>query len=153
MQDLNSKPLRIYISEKAKPFLLWKRLRERYAVSIVATKVQLQIKLNRLGHTDQVMPDFVGQFKDIFNRLEGMAALFSEEEQVSILLSSIGDKSRSGYGVFVAAVQADLTWEKVTARLMQEYEEKRGYKNAIEINRLSKKARSCYCRSLRFQTS
>lgn len=61
MQGLDAKPLRMCIPEKDNPFEMWKRLHDRYAVSNVATRVQLQMKLNRLRYTDQIMTDFVDQ--------------------------------------------------------------------------------------------
>lgn len=55
-----------------------------------------------------------------------MDSSFPEEVQVALLLSSFGEKSKSGYGAVVAAMQTtgNLTWENVAARLIQEYEEK-----------------------------
>ena len=128
MQGLDAKPLRMCLSEKDNPFQMWKRLRERYAVSNVATQVQLQMKLNRLRYRDQEMSDFVDSFEEIFNRLEGMGSPFPERMQVAMLLSAFGDKSKYSYGPVVAAIQTaggeNLNWEDVTARLLQEYEEK-----------------------------
>ena len=128
IQGLDAKPLRMCFSEKDNPFQMWKRLRERYAVSNVATQVQLQMKLNRLRYRDQEMSDFVDSFEEIFNRLEGMGSPFPERMQVAMLLSAFGDKSKSSYGPVVAAIQTaggeHLNREDVTARLLQEYEEK-----------------------------
>lgn len=106
---------------------MWKKLRERYAVSNISTQVQLQMNLNRLCCSDKIMLDFVDQYEEIFNRLEGMGSAFPETMQVAILLSSLSEKSKSPYGAIVAAIQTaakTLTWESVTARLLQEYDEK-----------------------------
>ena len=126
MQGLDSKPLRICLSDKDNPYDMWSKLRERYAVSNISTQIQLQMKLNRLRYSDQVMTDFVDQFEEIFNRLEGMKCPYAESMQVAILLSAFGEKSKSSCGPVVAALQTTegvLTWESVTARLLQEYDE------------------------------
>lgn len=44
-----------------------------------------------------------------------------------MLLASVGDKSKSPHGQVVSSLQTmseKLTWESVTARLLQEFEEK-----------------------------
>ena len=126
MQGLDAKPLRVCLAFKSNPYKMWDCLRKRYAVSNVATQVQLQTKLNRLMYEDQTMSDFIDSFEEIFNRLEGMGSPFPEQMQVALLLSSFGQKSSSKYGSVVAALQTltdSLTWEHVTARLLQEYEE------------------------------
>lgn len=126
MQRLDAKPLRVCLAFKANPYKMWECLRKRYAVSNVATQVQIQTRLNRLSHDDQVMSDFIDSFEKIFNCLDGMGSPFPEQMQVAFLLSSFGQKSSSKYGGVVAALQTltdSLTWEHVTARLLQEYDE------------------------------
>ena len=73
------------------------------------------------------MSDFIDSFEEIFNRLEGMGALFPEQMQVAMLLAAFGEKTQSPYGHIVAPMQnagQDLYWENVTARLLQEFDEK-----------------------------
>ena len=98
MKGLDAKPLRIYLSEKDNPFQMWKRLRERCAVSNVATQVRLQMKLNRLPYRDREMSDLLDSFEEIFNCYEGMGSPFPKTIQVAILLPAFGDKSKSSYG-------------------------------------------------------
>lgn len=132
MQGLEAKPLRMCLNDRDNPFEMWHRLRQRHAVSNLMTKAQLQMKLNRLRYTDQPMSDFVDKLEEIFNRLQGMESPYPEEMQVAILLSVFGEKSKSSYGAIVAALQTTsggLTWENVTARLLQEYEEKQWNKS------------------------
>lgn len=129
IQALGDKPLRLCLSEKANPFRMWIRLRERYAVSNIVTRVQLQTKLARFAYNGQAMPDFVDEFEEVFNRLSAMESPVSEELQVAMLLAAFGDKSKSEYGQVVSTLQTietEMSWEKVTARLLQEYEEKLG---------------------------
>ena len=84
------------------------------------------MKLNRLRYSNQVMTDFVDEFEEIFNRLDGMGSSFPENMQVAMFLSSFGEKNQTLNGPIVAALQttaSDLSWEIVTARMLQEYDE------------------------------
>lgn len=123
MQGLDSKPLKVCLSERRNLLAMWKRLRDRYAISNVSTQVQLQTKLNRLEYSTQVMTDFVDEFEEIFSRLDGNGCSLPENIQVPMFLSSFGEKNQSSYGPIVAALQTaagDLNWEIVTARMLQE---------------------------------
>lgn len=125
IQGLGDKPLRLCLGERTDPFRMWKRLNDRYAVSNTATRVQLQSKLSKLSYTGQVMGDYVDSFEDIFNRLAGMNSPISEELQVAMFLSSLGDLNRSKFGHTISAlqnVQDKLSWETAIARLLQAYE-------------------------------
>ena len=126
IQGLGDKPLRLCLADRSDPFKMWKRLRERYAVSNTATRVQLQSKLSKLLYAGQVMGDYVDLFEDIFNRLAGMDCPISEELQVAMFLSSFGDVNRSKFGHAISSlqnIQDSLPWETVTARLLQAYED------------------------------
>ena len=77
------------------------------------------------------MSAFIDGFEEVFNRPEGMNSPYPEQMQVALFLSSFGEKSKSPYGPVVAALQTSpqtLTWENVTARMLQEYEEKQNNK-------------------------
>ena len=127
VQALGDKPLRLCLSETKNPFRMWRKLRERYAVTNLATKVQLQTKLGRMVYKDQPMSDFIDDFEEVFNRLAGMDAEISESMQVAILLASFGEKSSSPYGHVITNIQSQgdaVGWDTVTARLLQEYDEK-----------------------------
>ena len=50
IQGLGDRPLRLCLSVKENPFKMWSRLKERYAVSNTATKVQLQSRLSRMSY-------------------------------------------------------------------------------------------------------
>ena len=78
-----------------------------------------------MTYEGQSRPDFVDTFEEIFNRL-AVEGEISQEMQIAMLLASFGDKTKSPYGHIVASlqsVQESLSWETVTARLLQEYEE------------------------------
>ena len=120
-QGLGDTPLRFALAAKENSHRMWNRLRERYAVSNVTTRVQLQSKLAKLSFHDQAMSDYIGSFEEVFDRLAAMGTAVSEEMNVATLLSSFGDKFRSPYGHTVASLQTfgnSLNWEAVTARLL-----------------------------------
>ena len=126
IQGLGDRPLRLCLTDKDDPFKMWKRMKDRYAVSNTATRVQLQSRLSRMTHSNQPMGDYIDSFEEKFNRLAGMGSLITEDMQIALFLSSFGDPSRSRYGHIVTSLQTlhdDLSWETVTARLLQDYED------------------------------
>lgn len=141
MQGLDAKPFRVCLADRANPHRMWNRLQERYAVSNIATQVQLQAKLGRLRYDGQAMSDFIDAFEKIFIGIEGMGHAFPEQIQVAMVLASFGEKSKSSFGHIVAALQSagqNLSWESVTARLLQEYEEQQWNHNSPSVASNSK---------------
>lgn len=127
IQGLGDKPLRMCMAQKGNPFMMWRRLHDRYAISNVTTKVQLQTKLARMTYSNQPMGDYLDGFEEVFNRLEGMESTVAEDLQVAMLLASFGDKNKSSYGHTIYSLQSGAdspSWETVTAKLLQEFEEK-----------------------------
>ena len=127
IQGLGDKPLRMCMAQKGNPCMMWRRLKERYALSNVTTKVQLQTKLARMTYSNQPMGDYIDGFEEVFNRLEGMQSAVAEDLQVAMLLASFGDKNKSSYGHAIYSLQSGAdspSWETVTAKLLQESEEK-----------------------------
>ena len=126
IQGLGDRPLRLCLSVKTDPYKIWSKLRDRYAVSNTATKVQLQTRLSSMSYQEQSMQDYVDTFEEIFNRLAAMQSEIAEDLQVAMLLASFGDKSKSPFGYLIAsmqAVQESLDWETATVNLIQEYED------------------------------
>lgn len=127
IQGLGDKPLRLCARTENNPFVMWTKLRERYHVSNVVTKVQLQTRLTKLRYASQIMSDFIDSFEEFFNRLAGMSSEIKEYMQIAMLLVSLGDKVHSQYGQVIASLQTigeTLTWETVSSRLLQEYNER-----------------------------
>ena len=136
MRGLDAKPLGDCLADRPNPHHMWNRLQERYAVLKVATQVQLQAKRGRLRYDGQAMSEFVDAFEEIFIGIEGLVHAFPEQMQVAMLLAYFGEKSKSPYGHIVAAIQSaeqNLSWESVTARLLQEYEEKQWNQNSAHM--------------------
>ena len=114
IQGLGEKPLRMCMGEKGNPYRKSKRLNERYAVSNITTKVQLQTKFARISYSSQSMGDYMDAFEEIFNRLEGMQSPITEDLQVEMLLASFGDREKSPYGHAIYSLQSGTespSWE------------------------------------------
>lgn len=79
VQGLGDKPLQLCLPDMKNPFKMWNRLRDRYSVTNLETKVQLQTKLARLSYRSQQMPDCIAEFEDIFNRLSAMNSAIDED--------------------------------------------------------------------------
>lgn len=126
IQGLGDKPLRAILTDRENPHLIWNRLNERYAISNIATRVQLQAKLTRMRCSGQVMSDYVASFEEVFNHLSGMNSPIEAGLQVAMFLSSFGEKNKSPYGHLITTIQSsqdELSWESVSAKMLQEYEE------------------------------
>lgn len=61
----------------------------------------------------------------LFNILEGIRSKINESMQAATLLASLGSNSQSPYRAVISSPRTisdvDLTWEKFTPRLLQEY--------------------------------
>ena len=121
IQGLGDKPLRLCLVGQNDPYKMWHRLRDRYAVSNTATRVQ-----TKLTYSGQSMGDFVDSFEKIFNKLAGMDSTVSEELQVAIFLSSFGDLNQSRFGHAISSlqnIQDSLSWETAMSRLLHSYDD------------------------------
>ena len=104
IQGLGDKPLRLCPSERENPEKMWTRLRDRYAISNLVTRVQLHTKLSRFSYSGQPMVDYIDDFEEVFNHLSALESPVSEPMQVGMVLASFGDKSKSAYGQVVASL-------------------------------------------------
>ena len=106
IQVFGDRPLRICLSVENIPFKMWKKLKDRYAVSNTATQVQLQTKLSRMSYKEQALQDYFDAYEAIFNRQAAMKSDVAEDLQVVMLLASFGDKSRSLFGHSISTLQS-----------------------------------------------
>lgn len=127
MED--SKKIYKFIGNPGEDFQIWaalKGLSERCSVRNVVAMVQLQAKSVKLRYSDQIMSDYIDQFEEVFSRLDGMKSIIQEKVPVVKLLASFGDKVNSPFGHVILSVKTvsdSLSWERVTARLLQEYDQ------------------------------
>ncbi|CAN8068203.1 unnamed protein product [Agarophyton chilense] len=136
VQCLGDKPLRTIATERKNPYTIYQKFRERYATVNAATRVQLQTKVHNMKYVPgKTMSEFVDEFESFFNRLKGMCSPVEDSMQVAILLSSFGNMDETVYGAVISALQsmpdAELTWERATARLLQEFESQGAYEESM----------------------
>ena len=124
IQGLGDGPLRLCLCVKYNPYKIWNRLKDRYAVSNTATRVQIQTKFSRMSYKGQSLQDYVDSYEEIFNHIAAMNSKVADDVQVAMLLASFGDKNRSTFGIAIASLQSmqeSFDWETATAVLLQEY--------------------------------
>lgn len=98
VQSLGDKPLRAIASERRIPFVMYRKLRERYATENAATRVQLQTRLHQFRYTEgKPMSDYVDEMESVFARLDGMGNPLEESMQIAILFSSFGSTGDSAF--------------------------------------------------------
>ena len=121
IQGMGSRPLRLWLSAKDSPYRMWVKLKERYAVSNTATKVQIQSKVARLVYKRHPMQDYIYTFEELFNHLASMKSDIPEDLQVGMVLASFCHNNKSSFGHVIASMQSvhdNLDWETTTARLL-----------------------------------
>ena len=127
VQSLGDKQLCAVAGERKNPFQMYMKLHERYATQNTATRVQLQTALYQQSFQEkfQTMSEYVDSFEYISYQLEVMEIPIAESIQIAILFASFSRTSDSPHGAVITALQTmsdkDLSWEKATARLLQEY--------------------------------
>ena len=125
VQSLGDKPLRTVASERKNVFQMYQKLNERYASQNTATRVQLQTELYQNSFSkNQAMSEYVDEFESVFAQLEAMESPVPESMQIAILFASFSSTAESSYGAIITALQTlgddDLSWERATARLLQQ---------------------------------
>lgn len=122
---LSPKALLTIAVGKKNPYRMYRRLEDRYATKMPANRVQLQTQLHQMKYDpSKFMSGHIDSLEGIFNHLAPMESPVNDAIPVSILLESLRTASESAYGSVLFALQtlADdkLTWEAVSARLLQE---------------------------------
>ena len=127
INSLGDRPLRAVQSSKDDPQAMWKKLHDRYATSSSASRIQIQTALHtKKIKAGETMADFIDGFESLFTRLASMNSEVKEDMQVAILLAALS--SEKEYENVIAALktlpQEALTWDDVTARLIEESKSK-----------------------------
>ena len=144
VQALGDKPLRTVMAEKTNPFVMWRKLCERYATATATTRVQLQTRLHQMNYSSaKSMSEYIDEMEGIFNRLESMECPVQESMKVAILLASFGNKPTSSYGPVISALETlsddKLTWDSTTSRMLQEYDSKQSHSAELTRSEGSKR--------------
>jgi hypothetical protein len=126
MGALGDKPLRAVASARKNPALIWKRLHERYASDSTSNKVSLQGTLMKKRYPrNGDMLQYVSEFESLFDQLENMNEKIGESMRVAILFNSLSEaKDYEGVITALRTISEEMTWDKATTRLIEEWERK-----------------------------
>lgn len=92
IQEMGDRTLKFCLIAKDNPGHMCVRLREWYAVSNIAKKVQMHSNLSLLSPTGEAMQYYIDAFEKIFNRFASMKREVAEDLQIAMILDSFGDK-------------------------------------------------------------
>ena len=123
VNSLGSSPYDVVRAHIRDPFRILQALRDRYASRLPTSKVALLMELSTFKYRGQEMGSFCNDLEAMFNRLSYMGTEKDETERVTTLLAAFND-SKDWEAVITSIRNIDenqLTWSKVTSRLLEEY--------------------------------
>lgn len=137
---LGDRPLKAVQKHSANPLQMWEKLTERYAGQTTSNKLMtLNETFSKILHPGDSIQDHIGDLEVCFTKLANAGQQFNELLQVSILLNSIRDCVE--YEPTVAAIRTmdedKATWDIVTARLIDEYKDRKNNGPHLEDSRLA----------------
>ena len=92
VQCLGTKALRTVAGERKNPFVMYKKLVERYATKNTASRVQLQTQLHYMRYDSSMsMSTYIDSMDSIYNKLENQGSPIDQSMKVAILLASFGN--------------------------------------------------------------
>ena len=125
--------LRVIQGSERDPRAMLRKLIEHYASSKPTTRVAVMIEMvtKRYSTLKGDMGSYIDAFSAIVNRLTSMKVDVSEMLQVTILLASVEVQElvRGIIEIRTLTKEADVTWDNVTSRLIEEYRTLRGKKH------------------------
>ena len=111
-------------------------------------KVQTEIHSKRFGPGDN-MGDYIDGFESMFERLAAMESKVSEDMQVAILLASFADMKE--YDGVISELKTlkpeDLTWDTVTASLLEEHRSKKPCEQKENLRQDSERLLGVNCKT------
>ncbi len=143
VQALGDSALRVCISKIDEPLEMLELLDKRYASTRSATRISLLTAVYSKKYADkQNMARFVDEFESLFAQLEriGTQVAIPEQHKAPLLLASMGNDSKLESTVSALRLKdtEDLTWEAVTADLIQEYNRLKGQPSSSHSGTRSK---------------
>lgn len=72
IQDLGDKPLSAVLADRENSHLMRSRPKERYVISNITTRLQLQAKLTRKSYNGKITSEDEASFEAVFNSHSGM---------------------------------------------------------------------------------
>ena len=120
INGLGDKPLRVVSNHTKDPQVMLQKLRERYASTKLSTRMSLMSELQSLRYKSGDMGEYIDRYTGLLDRLESMSAKVPEELAIIMFLHSMNGK----FEAIIAAIRTmgddKLTWDDVTARLLEE---------------------------------
>lgn len=118
---LGNKPLRLVASSKHTPFLMMKKLKERYASTNLSTRMLLMTELcGKMYQSNKDMGDYVDGYASLLNRLAAMGAKIPDDLYVIMFLHSMNGSFESTVAALRTMKKDDIKWDDVTSRLIEE---------------------------------
>eukprot|EP00171_Calliarthron_tuberculosum_P019463 IDg19463t1 len=149
-QALGDVPFRVCSAKAGNPILMLELLDKRYASTRAANRISVLTSMYGKKYQNTMsMPKFVDEFETLFAQLERMGedTAVPESHKAPLLLASIGHESELESTVAALRLKdtASLTWEAVSADLIQEWKRVKNsaslkpssYKNSKKFKRNS----------------
>lgn len=143
-QALGDAPFRVCSSKAGNPILMLELLDMRYASTRAASRISVltSVYSKKYQHTMN-MPKYVDEFETLFAQLERMGndTAVPESHKAPLLLASMGHESELESTVAALRLKEtnSLTWEAVTADLIQEWKRVRDSAPQSAINHKNNK--------------
>lgn len=131
---LSDRALRVVRSNIGSPYLMINKLDERYDSKSAAARIAKMTELisMRYDSMKKGMGTYIDQMAGILEQLESMQTPIPTELSTALLISSIHVPELAPVAAAVKTLSDDdVTWEKVTARLMEEHQTLKG-RNKIQ---------------------
>lgn len=126
---LSDKALRVVRSSIGKPFEMLRKLDERYDSKSAAARISKMTELitMRYDSINKNMGTHIDQMAAVLEQLEGMNTAIPQELSIALLIASIQAEELHALTAAVKTLNDDsTTWEKVTARLLEEHQSLKG---------------------------
>lgn len=91
IQGLGDYPVRLCLPVKSRVSRMWSRLKDCYAVSSTAAKLQLQTKIFRTLYRNAAVQEYIDLFQEVLNRLDSMESCVPENLRVAMFLALLGE--------------------------------------------------------------
>jgi gag-polypeptide of LTR copia-type len=120
INGLGDKPLRVVSNYTKDPQVMLQKLRERYASTMLSTRMSLMSELHSLLYKSGDMGEYIDRYTRLLDGLELMAAKIPEEIASIMFLHSINGKFEAIIADLRTMGDENLTWDGVTAHLLEE---------------------------------
>jgi gag-polypeptide of LTR copia-type len=120
INGLGDKPLRVFSNHTKDPQVMLQKLRERYASTKISTRMSLMSELQSLRYKSGDTGENIDRYTGLMDRLESISAKVPEELAIIMFLHSMNGKIEAIIATIRTMGDDKLTWDDVTARLLEE---------------------------------